>query len=367
LQVRIFVGKGVPGTKFSNAPDRSGVDVRILATLQRPVISTGRPVTLMFNPTLPYHLWRFRPDVLLVQGGMLPNNWLTWLYGKLTGTPTVWWSLGEVRRRQFRGLSAVYRRLVKWVERRSAAFAGYSSAAIEYFLAEGYPPQRCFNLVNVVDTQLAAQKLAETQAQVPELRRRLGLEGQRVVLFVGSLSELSETKGLDVLIRAFACLPASSQPIKLLVVGDGPCRQSAEQLADQLGMADRVQFTGAVYDDVSAYFQLGDLFVLPGTGGLAISEAMAHGLPVICSIGDGAEVDLIDPGQNGYFVPPNDVDALLETMTRALASPERLRQMGAHSLRIIRERANIDRYLNEMLSAIYCAAECGRRGGIHGR
>ena len=112
---------------------------------------------------------------------------------------------------------------------------------------------------------------------------------------------------------------------------------------------------------------MGDLFVLPGTGGLAISEAMAHGLPIICSIGDGVEVDLIDPGQNGYIVPPDDVDALLDTITQVLASPDRLRQMGEHSLRIIRERANIGHYHNELLSAIYCAAEGSKRGGMNDR
>ncbi len=167
LQVRVFVGKGVSGTKFANAPDRSGVDAHILWTIQSAVSSTGRNVTLMCNPTLPYHLWRFRPDVLLVQGGMLPNNWLTWLYGKLTRTPTVWWSLGEVRGRQFHGLSAWYRKFVKGVERRSTTFAGYSSAAIEYFLEQGYPADRCFNLINVVDTDLVQQQMEQTRDRVP--------------------------------------------------------------------------------------------------------------------------------------------------------------------------------------------------------
>ncbi len=352
LQVRLFVGRGVPGTKFSNAPDRAGIDVEILPTLQRQMSSTGRNVTLMWNPTLPWRLWRFRPDVLLIQGGMLPNNLFTWAYGKLTGTPTVWWSLGTVRGRQFRGMSAWYRRLTRWVERRSATFAGYSSASIDYFLRSGYPPARCYNLINVVDTDLVQRQMAETRDQVPALRQRLGLVGQRVLLFVGSIIE---TKGIDTLIRAFAQLDGHLTNTRLLVVGDGPQRADAERLAAELGVAEQVIFTGAVYEGVSAYFQLGDLLVLPGTGGLAISEGMAHGLPVICSTGDGVEVDLIDEGENGYYVPPNDAAVLADRLRQALQSPERLRQMGDHSLRIIRERANIDRYLNEMLAAIYAA------------
>ncbi len=176
---------------------------------------------------------------------------------------------------------------------------------------------------------------------------------------------MNETKGIDTLIKAFARLTSAVEgpSSKLLVVGDGTQRPQAEQLAAELGIANHVVFTGAIYEGVSAYFQLGDILVLPGTGGLAISEGMAHGLPVICSTGDGVEVDLIDDGQNGYYVPPNDVETLVDRMSQALASPSRLQQMGEHSLSIIRERANIDRYLNEMVSAIYCALETQRGTG----
>ena len=354
LRVKILVGQGVPGTKFSNAPDASGVDAKILWTLQKQVVSTGRSVTMMFNPTLPFHLWRFRPDVLLIQGGMLPNNWLTWAYSKLTGTPIVWWSLGQVRERQFKGLSGRYRKWVQAVEKTSDAFAGYSSPAVDYFLSQGYPEDRCFNLVNVVDTDLVAEQMEATQDQVPALRKQLGLEGQQVILFVGSLIE---TKGIETLLRAFSRLDNAADSAKLLIVGDGPERENAEHLAVELGITERVIFVGAVYEGVSTYFQLGDLLVLPGTGGLAISEGMAHGLPVICSIGDGVELDLVDDGENGFCVPPKDVDVLAEKMARSLESPERLQKMGEHSLKIIRERANIDRYLNEMRAAIFRALE----------
>ena len=64
-----------------------------------------------------------------------------------------------------------------------------------------------------------------------------------------------------------------------------------------------ITLTGKVIDGVSAYFLLGDIFVLPHFGGLSISEAMAHGLPVIATVADGCELDLIEPGGNGFLVP----------------------------------------------------------------
>ena len=359
LRVRFFVGTGTPGTKVSNAPDLDGIDVNVLWTAKRNVASTGRNVTASVNPTLPYHLIRFRPDVLLIQGGMLGNNLIAWVYASVTRTPIVWWSLGQVAGRRFRGLSALYRNMVKWLEGRSTAFAGYSSMSIDYFVKQGYPPASCFNLVNVVDTELVERQIAQYRERRAELCRQLGLEGKHVVLFVGSLTE---TKGIDFLIKAYARLESLRPRLRLLIVGDGPQRNAAQQLTRQLGLEKEVIFTGAIYEDIAAYFQLGDLLVLPGTGGLAISEGMTHGLPVICSVGDGVELDLIDTGRNGYRVPPGDVDELAEKMAFALQSAERLQEMGRHSRNIITQFANINRYMSELLSAIYFA-HSHRRGG----
>ncbi len=360
LDVRVMVSSGVPGTKLSNAPEseRSGLDVRILWTLGKKAMSTGRSAVIFCNPTLPFHLLKFKPDVILIQGSIVPNNILVWLYAVIFRKPIVWWSLGVVRGREFRGFAALNRRLTKWIEKKSTVFVGYSSVAIDYFLRQGYPRDRCFNLINVVNTNLVAQQMKEAEHRVPELRKRYRLDGQRVLLFVGGLTD---TKGVDVLVRAYERLGQARENTKLIIVGDGPERQNIEQLVKELGLGDQVILTGAVYEGVSAYFQLADLVVLPGTGGLAISEAMVHGLPVISSVGDGVEVDLIDDGENGFHVPPLDEEALIDKMTISLSSNERLKKMGEHSLRIVREKANIDQYLNEMLAGIYHAYELKQR------
>ena len=130
LNVRVLAGTGLPGTKLSNAPDLSGIDARILWTLKKQVIGTGRKVLLSFNPTLLYHLVRFRPDVLLIQGGLVPNNLVNLLYARVTGTPIVWWGLGRVYGRESRGLSRLYQRLNMWIERQATCYAAYSSASV---------------------------------------------------------------------------------------------------------------------------------------------------------------------------------------------------------------------------------------------
>lgn len=353
LTVRIFVGEGIPGTKTQNAENRAGLDVRILRTFTRLVQSGERRVPLSFSPLLPFHLARYDPDVLLVQGGELLNNLLVLAYAKLFGKPVVWWSLGEIRGRTYTGLSAYYRRLVQSVERRCTAWLGYSSVAVDYFHRMGYPPERCFNLVNVVDTDLVEQSIGPARLAAGPLRKQWDLEGRLVLLYVGALTE---TKRIDRLIEAFARIARDREDVRLLVVGDGPMRAPAEALARERGVADRIVFTGAVYEGVAAYFQAADLLVVPGTGGLVVSEAMAHGLPVICSVGDGSEIDLIEPGRNGYLLPEAGVDVLAEAVLRCLADPDRLAAFGRHSRRIIEERHNISTYMREMLACIFFAA-----------
>lgn len=355
LAVTFLVGTGDPGTKVSNAAALDDLDVRILWTLRTYVRSTGRRVLFSFNPSLLWHLFKLRPEVLLVQGGMVPNNLMTLLYSRLTGTPIVWWSLGVVQGRSFKGLSALYRRMVQWIEKQATVHAGFSSAAIQYFVQQGCPAERCYNLMNVVDTDAVQRQALACRPKAGPLRRALGLEGRKVVLFVGTMGP---TKGLDILLQALSRLP-EELGARLVLVGDGPARAAAQALACDLGLRDRAIFTGAIYDDVAAYFQMADLFVMPGTGGLAVSDAMAHGLPVIASVGDGVEIDLIDQGRNGFRIPPDDAEALAQALAYCLGSPQRLGQMAAHARGVIRERANIALYANEMLGALLHAWRLG--------
>ncbi|MFX7690329.1 glycosyltransferase family 4 protein, partial [Acinetobacter baumannii] len=63
---------------------------------------------------------------------------------------------------------------------------------------------------------------------------------------------------------------------------------------------DDVVFTGAIVEGVGPYFDAAEVYLLPGTGGLGINEAMAHSLPIISGFADGSADDLVVDGENGY-------------------------------------------------------------------
>ncbi|HEX6033874.1 MAG TPA: glycosyltransferase family 4 protein, partial [Anaerolineales bacterium] len=151
----------------------------------------------------------------------------------------------------------------------------------------------------------------------------------------------------DSLLRA--CAEMASSP-RLIIAGDGPEREVLESLAKEL--YPEAEFVGARHGaELAPYFRESDLFVLPGTGGLAVQEAMSYGLPVIVAQGDGTQDDLVR-AENGWQVPPDDFDALLSTMKNALSDVARLRRMGQESYRIVKEEINIEKMVEVFVTAL---------------
>lgn len=95
----------------------------------------------------------------------------------------------------------------------------------------------------------------------PAFKESLGLAG---CLVVGYISNISHREGHDVLLRAVAGLTLRRPELRCLIVGDGPERRSMEQLAAQLGIRDKVVFTGEVdHNDITRFYELIDVFVVP--------------------------------------------------------------------------------------------------------
>ncbi len=146
-----------------------------------------------------------------------------------------------------------------------------------------------------------------------------------------------------------ACAQLEPNP-RLIIVGEGPERNQLKSVAREI--YPRAEFIGARHGaELRPYFMEADLFVLPGTGGLAVQEAMSYGLPVIVAQGDGTQDDLVRSG-NGWQIPPDDFGALLSTMKDALSDAARLRRMGEESYRIVKEEINIEKMVETFVRAL---------------
>ncbi|MFS0795365.1 glycosyltransferase [Microbacterium sp. 1P10AE] len=152
------------------------------------------------------------------------------------------------------------------------------------------------------------------------------------ILFVG---RLTTEKGIDIVLRALAQLdPALNATFD--IVGGGDQRRTLEQLAEQLGVADRVTFHGhASEEELRALYTRASVFAIASIAELqsiATMEAMASGLPVVAA-NAVALPHLVHDGENGYLFEPGNVEELAARLTDVLtASPDDRRRMQQASL-----------------------------------
>lgn len=227
-------------------------------------------------------------------------------------------------------------------------FIAYSSHTASFYEAVfDIPRDRITVAHNAIDTQV-----------IQEVRRqREAIGALRDPLRIAFVGRMTEGKGVDTLLHAFSEVSRRLPGSSLVFVGDGSGREAWEKLALQLGLGD-VHFLGAVFDDreLADILCKCSLFVLPGLGGLALNAAMAAGLPVVCTHGDGTELDLVHEGVNGWHFPPGDTHALAAALMRALEDAERLRSMGRASAALVEIEfslsAMVDAYASRIALAI---------------
>ena len=364
LKIRVFYGSDVPGTQLTSAADVHGFGHQRLYTMISRVAIAGRRGVLVLFPGLLWALRRYRPDVIVTSGGAnVINNVLIYIYSWLYNVPVVWWTLGHIPGRTYSRWFSPYRALVARMEKSAVALLGYSSVALRYFAERGYRTSKAFVATNTVDTDAIMASSRAARARSSTVREHHGIGARRVVLYVGSLSR---GKRVDRLIRAFGRIVPAVGDSLLLIVGDGPERRSLETLAGECIADGMFEFAGEVMTGVDAYFEAADVFVMPGLGGLAISEALAHGLPVICARGDGCEVDLVRNGVTGYRLS-SDLDEhvigfLAARMRDVLVDDEARAQMSEFARRLISTDYSFDKYVRSVVSSIMYAHRMKGRG-----
>jgi len=153
------------------------------------------------------------------------------------------------------------------------------------------------------------------------------------VLFA-CVAGLRPQKNPALLLESFARGPASDPRSRLLFVGEGELRPDLERQARALGLQERVHLVG-LRSDVPEILSAIDVFVLSSDwegNPLSVMEAMAAGKPPICTAVGGVP-ELIEDGECGLLVPPQDIEALTKAMKYMLENPGAVSAMGQASAR----------------------------------
>jgi len=172
-----------------------------------------------------------------------------------------------------------------------------------------------------------------------------------------TVARLQEHKGMDTVIRALPAILAGAPDVRYAVAGAGPDRERLEQLAQELGVGDRVRFLGGVGDqDLPAFYNLASVYVGAsrragrlGVEGFGISlvEASACGLPVVAG-NSGGIPDAVRDGETGFLVPPEDPAALAAAISRLLADAGLASRIGAAGRRAVETYYNWDRVVRDL-------------------
>jgi glycosyltransferase involved in cell wall biosynthesis len=160
-----------------------------------------------------------------------------------------------------------------------------------------------------------------------EMRRQLGIPADAAV--VGSVTRLSPQKAPLDMIDAFARIHQSYPDVWFILAGDGPLRREVEQRIQAAGIAGQTVLTG-IRRDIPEILSVLDIFVLSSLWeGLprVLPQAMATGLPIVCTRTDGS-AEAVSDGINGYLVEPGNPDEIAERVNGLLCNPVLRKSMG---------------------------------------
>lgn len=255
---------------------------------------------------------------------------------KLTGTEydSI---LVALRRSHFAGI-------LEWLHRSVDACLASSDRVAEEAEQFGIPRGRIERIPNGVDTHRLRPVHGEGRTV---LRKRLGVDGKTVVLYVGRLSQEKNPLSLVEAWRQLGVLDAAT----LVIVGDGPERGELEARVECCGGS--IRLVGFVSDPLD-WYQAADCFVLPSIReGLSNSllEALACGLPVVSTRVSGSE-DIFAAADVGVLVDHHDASSLADGLRLLVFDPEMRRRCADEARRISVERFSLDRIVRDV-EALY--------------
>lgn len=255
------------------------------------------------------------------------------------GIPVVWTEHGPLPR-ALTALSparALYRRSAVRTQR----ILCVSEAVQSDLLSHGVPPDRLELCYNGVDLSGLRSTVDRTT-----LRTRLGVGPDELV--VGAVSRLVPLKGLTYLLDAIPSVTTAFDNARFVLVGDGPEQEALQRQARELGIWDRITFTG-FREDVGDLLSAMDLFVTPTLAEgcpLSVMEAMSLAVPVVAS-GVGGIPEVLHQGAAGVLVPPRDTEALVVAIGDLLRDAPRRARLGEAGRARVRERFTVERMMDQ--------------------
>lgn len=264
--------------------------------------------------------WRKAADYHLIIVGNAVNN-LTYplcYIHQLFGTKYAQWGHGKDRRVENPTPLKIGSEKVKFfLSRRADGFFAYTDGVKDYLVNHlGLRSDKVFVVNNTIDIEEQRDAFDKWYPKRDSVRKKMGLEGKKVLLFVG---RFTRHKRVDLLVEAFSILRQKDPSFHLLIVGSGhkPC-----------GDDNNITYLGPIVDkdQLAPVYVASDIFTLPGGVGLGPLQAMCYDLPVI-TIGSNIhapEIEYLSSKNSIILDPFTNPASYAETINNLFNNPDRM-------------------------------------------
>lgn len=288
-------------------------------------------------------------DVIVVAGYDSPAYYLALIYCQLFRKKFVFWNGSNLQSSRVNSflVNNIRRLFIKTAD----AYLAYGKLAKEFLVTYGAVENKVVVGCNTVDIKKFKRESTNVIPNREKIKKQKGFPAINI-LFSG---QLIKRKGLPVLLKAFKVI--NSENVGLIILGDGPERDNYLDYC-KVNRIENVFFEGhQPLERLPEYYAISDIFVLPSfveVWGLVVNEAMACGLPVICSKKAGVAKDLIRDGVNGYTYEPNDFQTLSQRLSELLSDGLLRKEMGKKSSEMIAQYTP-QKYAEDLMRAIELA------------
>jgi len=220
-----------------------------------------------------------RYDLVVVENAVNNLTYPLCHFHQLWGKRIAYWGHGKDRSiEDLSWFKAISERLKLILTRRADGFFAYTQGVKNYLEQNGVPAQKIFVLNNTIDIAEQRDIFVRFNLRRTELKEELGVQGKKVLLFVG---RFTSNKRIDFLLQAFATLCDMRSDVHLFLVGSG----GESYLHQKLNQAvlDKITYFGTVIDPekLAPIYIASDIFAFPGSVGLGPLQALCYDLPVM--------------------------------------------------------------------------------------
>lgn len=345
IEVRLFIGEDLPKSKVRSATNLQSIDVTRLKTR---FVTIGRRM-FPWHVGLIRQLRDYKPDVILCEGeshviGYIQAILYRMCYARQTALMH-WCFIGlPGETDNVRPIAA----LVKgWFRRCFQAFLVYSSYSKDRLIRLGQPAEKIFVATNVGEVErflMLSSRLTDSKAQA---RERIGMPTDRfTALYVGTLDAVKQPGLLLDLAKSL-----SPSMYNFVLVGSGPLLASLRDRVARESFSN-VFLPGRVSDELIYYYRAADVLLIPGRGGIVMSEGMACGLPVIVYQADGTEHDLARSGVTGIRLESGGVSDFKLALELLKNQPDLVTTMGSNAYTLVKEKYNESNMAQSIVDAV---------------